>query len=97
MPSPIKLSSIKPASVTKVPVGLIAPSYGVISLAGKKFAVIVDEPAKGDSKFYVDSNGDGDFTNDAKPKWEHPKNAGANKIMMGSATVVVKLVASPSH
>jgi thiol-disulfide isomerase/thioredoxin len=48
----------------KVPDGLQAPSYGVIFLQNTSFGVIVDRPDSGDYKLYVDTNANGDFTDD---------------------------------
>ena len=66
------LSAEKPATLKKVPDGLVAPQYGVLPIAGVKdrvFHVIVDEPEGKDARLFVDGNGDGDMTNDAPAEW----------------------------
>jgi thiol-disulfide isomerase/thioredoxin len=71
--APLKLTLMpdKPAGVTKAPDGLTAPLYGMISLGpvGKKtaIAVLVDQPAVGPPRLFVDSNADGDLTDDPSP------------------------------
>ncbi|HWD37735.1 MAG TPA: TlpA disulfide reductase family protein [Fimbriimonas sp.] len=64
MPQRIELSDVKPAGLKAQPAGLQAPQYGVIKLQDKSFTVIVDRPDAGPTKFYVDTNGDSDLTND---------------------------------
>lgn len=55
--------------VKKAPEGLKAPKYGTIAIGDKTWAFILDEPAEGTPKFYVDTNGDGDLTNDPETTW----------------------------
>ena len=79
--SPIRatLSSEKPASLTKVPAGLEAPLFGVIEVSGvggRTFHVIVDEPDGKDARLFIDTNGDGDMTNDAAAEWKGKKSKG---------------------
>src|SRR5690349_16244550 len=62
-PKQLKLTSTKPAGLTKEPT-VATPLYGVIELGGAKTIVIVDGV-----KLYVDSNGNGDLTDDAAPEW----------------------------
>lgn len=61
--------SIDPTLVRKAPAGLTAAKYGVLPIGGKKFVFILDEPANGTPKIYVDSNGDEDLTNDPAAEW----------------------------
>src|SRR5689334_1766173 len=55
--------------ITKKPDGLKAPHYGSIKVGDKEFAFILDEPEGAPAKLYVDSNGDGDLTNDPATVW----------------------------
>jgi len=64
LPRVASLSTTKPAGLVKAPSGLTDPSYAVIQLQGKRFIVIVNRSATGAQRIYVDSNGDGDLTND---------------------------------
>lgn len=69
--SPIRLamSAEKPAAIKKVPAGLTDVTYGVLTFGGKPFGVVIGKTAAGEPHIYVDSNGDGDLTNDAPAKW----------------------------
>ncbi|MCC7435945.1 MAG: TlpA family protein disulfide reductase [Methanoregulaceae archaeon] len=74
--------------VKKAPAGLSAPQYGVIQLGDKKFAFILDEPANGAPKLYVDANGDGDLTNDPATEWAAQKQ-GNLTMQRGTIQVTV--------
>jgi hypothetical protein len=56
-------------SVKQAPDGLEAPKYGMLKLGDKSWAVIVDEPEEKPAKLYVDTNADGDLTNDPEATW----------------------------
>jgi len=94
-PQRLALSQSKPAAVKKAPAGLKAPLYGVLNFgpAAKQatVAIIVDEPAGQPSRLWVDSNADGDLTNDAKPEWTpRPLTGGEGKtytLHIGGAMV----------
>lgn len=72
--------------IKKSPEGLEAPKYGALQLDNRSWRVILDEPEGKPARLYVDSNGDGDFTNDPQAKWESRKD---NQLTMynGSATI----------
>ncbi len=65
---------------------LEAPKYGAIEIGGKTIAFILDEPAEKEARLFVDSNGDGDFTNDPAAKWE-VRQQGEMKMFNGSFQV----------
>ncbi len=68
------------------PQDLTAPKYGEFAIDGGKWGFILDEPAEGDARLFVDANGDGDLTNDPEVKWE--KNTNNNQTMyQGSVEV----------
>jgi thiol-disulfide isomerase/thioredoxin len=75
--------------VSKSPEGLEAPKYGQIELDGKSWAFILDERSEGDAKLYVDTNGDGDLTNDPETEWASRKQgemtmySGKAKVQLG--------------
>lgn len=77
-PVRIELSSIKPASVQKVPADLEAPLYGQIKLgpagAQTAFVIIIDEPEGKPTRLFVDANGNGDLTDDAPAVWDSRKS-----------------------
>ena len=66
----------KAESVKKAPEGLAAPKYGTIKIGDQSWAVIVDEPEDKPAKLYVDTNGDGDLTNDPEATWKANTNNG---------------------
>lgn len=77
------------ASLVKVaPAGLSTPKYGAIKIGKKTWAFILDEPADKDAKLFVDTNGDGDLTNDPAPTWQAKKN---NNQTMYDGTIEIDL------
>ena len=68
------------------PAGLTAPQFGSIKVGEKSYAFILDEPEGKPAKLYVDSNGDGDLTNDPATTWE-PQTRGKSTMYFGSAKV----------
>ena len=74
-PQQLKLVKGKPAGLKTAP-ELAAPLYGQIRFGGKNYMVALDEPDGGDAKLYVDSNGNGDLTDDPESKWEKQTAAG---------------------
>ncbi len=76
-PQRLTLSAEKPATLTKAPDGLTAPMYGVLPIgsaaegkgAAPVYHVILDEPEGKDATLYVDSNGNGDLTDDGPAEW----------------------------
>lgn len=74
------------SDVVTPPEELAAPMYGELSFGEKKFPFILDEPEEGEAKLYVDSNADGDFTNDPPAEWK-PQKRGELTMFNGSAKV----------
>jgi len=66
----------KAEAVKKAPEGLVAPKYGTLKLGGKSWTFILDEPEDKPAKLFVDTNGDGDLTNDPETSWTANKNNG---------------------
>jgi thiol-disulfide isomerase/thioredoxin len=70
-PQKLDLSRKRPASLKKAP-PLKNPLYGVLpakSDGGKRFNIAIDQPKGGPSLLYVDSNGNGDLSDDASAEW----------------------------
>ena len=91
-PLPLELSAAKPATLTRAPKNLKAPLYGILPVAsdgGRKFHVILDEPDSADAGLYVDSNGDGDMTNDPAAEWTSSRNAEGLTNFNGGATIAL--------
>ncbi len=63
-------------SVKKAPEGLAAPKYGALKLGDKSWSFILDEPEDKPATLFIDTNGDGDLTNDPDTTWEASTNAG---------------------
>ena len=78
-PQRIDLSATKPQTLKKAPDDLKAPLFGVIKFgpapaAGAKpdriYHIVIDEPEGDESRLFVDTNGNGDLTDDAAAEWK---------------------------
>ncbi|MEK6703601.1 MAG: TlpA disulfide reductase family protein [Planctomycetota bacterium] len=72
-PQRITLATAKPATIKKEPDGLTAPLYGILPIKAPEGAVlhvIVDEPEGKPARLFVDSNGNGDLTDDGEADWK---------------------------
>ncbi|MBL8815515.1 MAG: TlpA family protein disulfide reductase [Planctomyces sp.] len=68
---PIRAVMDQEASVvSKAPEDLKAPKYGFLEFGEGKWAFILDEPEEGDHRLFIDTNADGDITNDEPAEWE---------------------------
>ncbi|MCB8933273.1 MAG: TlpA family protein disulfide reductase [Fimbriimonadaceae bacterium] len=74
--------------VAKRPGGLQAPMFGSFAIEGKRYAFILDDPDGGTAQLYVDSNADGDLTNDPATTWA-PRKQGEMTMYFGGAQVLV--------
>ena len=86
MPIRVELESLRPDGISKVPPGLKSPMYGKLPATGPTGSpiwVILDEPEGETARLFVDTNADGDLTNDAAADWK-PSN---NKMYMGGAMI----------
>ena len=73
-------------SVKKAPEGLNAAKYGALKIGPKSWVVILDEPEGKPAKLFVDSNGDGDLTNDPPATWA-AKTANGQTMYDGQSQV----------
>jgi thiol-disulfide isomerase/thioredoxin len=95
MPQRVELSAEKPAGVSKAPEAESA-LFGVLQLgpaeSPRSVALMVVEPAGGPSRLFVDSNGNGDLTDDEAAEW-NPREVGRADpkytMWMGGATVEI--------
>ena len=96
MPQRVKLSADKPASLKKAPEGLTAPLYGELTIGPKDATatvlVLLDEPEDKPARLFIDSNANGDLTDDAAPTWKErktPARVGGKELTSyeGDATV----------
>jgi thiol-disulfide isomerase/thioredoxin len=85
---PVRAEMDKEASIAKTAPdnNLEAPKYGVLEFGDKSFGFVLDEPAEKPARLFVDSNGDGDFTNDPAAKWDL-REQGEMKMYNGSFQV----------
>ena len=96
-PQRIKFSATKPAGLTRAPSDLTAPLYGEFKIGPKEspatVLVILDEPDGKPARLFLDSNGNGDLTDDAGAAWKERTGAGRGgketKTFNGDATVKI--------
>jgi thiol-disulfide isomerase/thioredoxin len=75
------------ADIVKVqPEELEAPRYGLFTVGDQSWAYILDEHEEGDATLYLDTNGDGDLTNDPKAEWKSTQQ-GEYKMYSGSGEI----------
>ncbi|HET6879777.1 MAG TPA: hypothetical protein VFI31_06470 [Pirellulales bacterium] len=73
--------SEKVLPIKKAPEGLVSPRYGAVKIGDQSWTVIVEEPEGEPSKLHVDTNADGDLTNDPEPKWTIETNNGSTRYV----------------
>ncbi len=67
---PLRAEMDGTAEAVKVaPEGVTAPKYGTLTIGDKSWLFILDEPEGQPSRLFVDTNADGDFSNDAATVW----------------------------
>lgn len=97
MPAICSLKPEKPEGVpiTKEPAYEGKPLYGVIRLGTgprSNIVVVLDEPANGSPHRYIDSNANGDLTDDGSGLWQSSKKSEAGKIQqLGLDTVKARV------
>src|SRR6185436_6886883 len=95
-PQRLTLSDEKPAAIKKLPRDLRHPRYGEIKIGPKEapgtFLVVLDEIEGASSRLYVDSNANGDLTDDARPAWAEQTTPGtANDIVTCNGEAAVRI------
>lgn len=72
-PIRVDLSTAKPARVTRMPEPVSNPLFGTISFGPRDATVdaviLLDEPENGPARLWIDSNGNGDLTDDPPIQW----------------------------
>lgn len=93
---PIRAKMQEEAEFVEVlPEELEAPKFGKLELGDQNWAFILDEPEEGEASLYVDSNGDGDLTNDGDAKWtarevgKYQQYSGSAELELGGERVGV--------
>ena len=69
VPVQAPMNETAPAAIKKAPEGITTPKYGALKLGKQSWAFILDEPEGQPAKLFVDTNGDGDLTNDSATTW----------------------------
>lgn len=96
-PQSIILGPDKPASLRATPQGATAPLYGVLPIHGdgRTYHVLLSEPPDGAARLWVDSNGNGDLTDDPPAEWDpKPKSIPGGltfRQYSGGATILLPL------
>jgi peroxiredoxin len=84
---PIRAPMDQEAGIVRVaPEGLVRPAYGLLTLGDSSWAFVIDQPEEGPGRLWVDTNADGDLTNDPATTWE-PKQHGDSTTYSGTATI----------
>lgn len=97
MPAVCALKPEKPAGVpiTKEPTYEGKPLYGIIKLGSgprSNIVVVLDEPASGNARRFIDMNANGDLTDDGDGNWQTSKKSDAGKIQqLGLDTVSARV------
>lgn len=82
IPKRLTLSATAPAGLRKAPADLKAPRYGQLEWGSRDqkspVLLIVDEPAGSPARLFVDSNRNGDMTDDPQPQWTPREYMGRN-------------------
>jgi thiol-disulfide isomerase/thioredoxin len=91
----LRLSLAQPVGARKLPPDLRAPLYGLLrfgplgSPAAAPIQVILDESPSGASRLFVDTNGNGDLTDDPPAEWR--SSTAANKLTNWNGGAWVRL------
>jgi thiol-disulfide isomerase/thioredoxin len=92
--SPLKseMAPDKPAGLKKAPEGLVAAQYGVLPI-GNGIVFVLDEPDGQPARFWVDTNGNGDLTDDPATEWKgkEDKSNPAKTLTMYSGSAMVDI------
>lgn len=95
LPQVLPLSETKPALLKKMPSGLSAPLYGVMNLGPKENAtpivVVLDMPEGAECRLFVDSNGNGDLTDDPEPTWKPGRYSANQNILIHTGDTMVQI------
>lgn len=87
---PVQAKMSTDSNVKVKPENLANPQYGELVFGTDKFAFILDEPASGDAKLYVDTNQNGNLTDDPKTTWAVSATYGDGlKLTRGECKVMV--------
>ncbi|HMO91317.1 MAG TPA: TlpA disulfide reductase family protein [Pirellulaceae bacterium] len=84
---PIRAEMNESEDIAKVlPDGIESPQFGLIKFGDRQWAFVLDQPEDSPTRLFVDSNGDGDLTNDPAATWEANERGGMT-MYQGSAQI----------
>lgn len=83
---PVRAEMSPESGTLKVPSPFPSAVYGKIPIGDKSFAFGLSEPAEGTARLVVDTNNDGDLTNDTPAEWA-PRKQGNSTMFFGTAKV----------
>ncbi|MFZ4573920.1 MAG: TlpA family protein disulfide reductase [Phycisphaerales bacterium] len=88
-PQRAQFATERPASVSKQPEDLGGPQYGTLPINGG-IAFIIDEPDGKPARLFVDTNRNGDLTDDAPAEWTSKENTrgGKTTVMHSGAAMI---------
>jgi hypothetical protein len=70
----LDVDSEKPSGIKKLPSDLVAPRFGKLKLgpkeSAKRFYIVWDAPPGKPNRLLIDTNGNGDLTDDEEVKWQ---------------------------
>jgi len=96
----LELSPDKPATIRRLPGDLSAPLYGVLPFAGRKGAiyhVVLDEPNGKPARLFIDSNGNGDLTDDPPAEWRgRPRKSEDGQTLTSYSGGAILSIGEPS-
>lgn len=84
-PVRVPLSATKPAGIKREPTYRSAPKYAIINVGDgprSRYVIAVDEPSTGDYRIYLDTNRNGNLTDDGDGAW-FKKNDNNGRVMYG--------------
>jgi thiol-disulfide isomerase/thioredoxin len=95
-PRRVDLSPTKPARVTRMPENVSNPLFGTVSFGSREAPVVVtvllDEPDTGAARLWIDTDGNGDLTDDPPVQWfarQSTGKSGPTTTWHGNATIPI--------
>lgn len=83
---PVRAEMSPESGTLKVPANFPSAMFGKLPIGEKSFVFGLSEPAEGNAQLIVDTNNDGDLTNDTPAEWA-PRKQGASTMYFGTGKV----------
>jgi len=82
-PSEVPMSATRPASIIKTPAGLVSALYGELVMGSgenqRRHAIVISAPKTTKAALFVDSNANGDLSDDPPARWQVAQTSAAEK------------------